>query len=260
MLTVYAIPALVSNYFWLLRPSLENNRAYILDPGAAQPVIATLQQYQLELEGIIITHHHWDHTDGIDELLSRYAVPVYGPDSARIPQVTHKLYDGDTLTLTDLSLDVIAVPGHTLDHLAYIDSRTSNPTRLFCGDALFAGGCGKMFEGQPEQMLASLNKLASLPDETLVYCSHEYTLPNLQFALKVDTDNPALRTRLDAEQHKRQQLQSTLPTNIGIEKRTNPFLRCHLPQIKQAAEQQTGFPLESEAAVFAAIRHWKDQS
>ena len=213
----------------------------------------------MNLAGIIITHHHWDHTDGINDLLARFPVPVYGPDSQRIPQVTHKLHDGDTLELPDLQLDVLAVPGHTLDHLAYLHT-DSEPTKLFCGDSLFAGGCGRMFEGQPEQMLASLNKLAALPENTLIYCSHEYTLANLQFALKIEPDNKALTDRLQQTQQLHQQHLSSLPSTIALERRTNPFLRCHLPTVKTAAERHVGTLLASDADVFGAIRRWKDQA
>ena len=259
VLTVYSIPALESNYFWLLQPVPEKPDAYILDPGDAQQVLDCLRRHQLNLAGIIITHHHWDHTDGINDLLAQFPVPVYGPDSQRIPQVTHKLHGGDTLELPDLQLDVLAVPGHTLDHLAYLHT-DSEPTKLFCGDSLFAGGCGRMFEGQPEQMLASLNKLAVLPENTLIYCSHEYTLANLQFALKIEPDNKALTDRLQQTQQLRQQHLSTLPSTIALERRTNPFLRCHLPTVKAAAERHVGTLLTSDADVFGAIRRWKDQA
>jgi hydroxyacylglutathione hydrolase len=258
VLTVYSIPALESNYFWLLQPSPTEREAYILDPGDAAPVLACLKEHQLKLAGIIITHHHWDHTDGIDELLAQYPVPVYGPESARIPQVTTQVKDGDHLRLPRLTLQVIGVPGHTLDHIAYL--YTDNQTaQLFCGDSLFAGGCGRMFEGQPEQMLGSLMRLAALPEDTLIYCSHEYTVANLQFALKVEPDNQALQVRLQHEQQKRHQHISTLPSTIAVERRTNPFLRCHLPQVKEAAERHAGIPLTNDAAVFATIRRWKDR-
>lgn len=259
MLTVYSIPALESNYFWLLQPVPEKPDVYILDPGDAQPVLRFLQQHQLTLAGIIITHHHWDHTDGINDLLAHTQVPVYGPNSDRIPQITHRLKEGDTLTLPALQLDVLGVPGHTLDHLAYFYKDTQ-PPKLFCGDTLFAGGCGRMFEGQPEQMLASLNKLAALPETTEVYCSHEYTLPNLKFALQVEPDNAELQARLQKTQQLREQYLMTLPSTIALERRTNPFLRCHLPAIKAAAEGYARAPLPSDAAVFATIRRWKDQA
>lgn len=259
VLNIYPIPALDSNYFWLIQPSQVDQSAYILDPGDADPVLAELRNRQLTLAGIIITHHHWDHTNGINELLNHYPVPVYGPDSPRIPQITHKLFEGDILDLPGLQLDVIEVPGHTLDHIAYLD-KGSRPAKLFCGDTLFAGGCGRMFEGQPEQMLNSLRKLATLPEDTLIYCSHEYTLQNLQFALMLEPDNETLKSRLDHVEYLRLHDQSTLPTNIGIEKRTNPFLRCHLPAIKKMAEKYATATLNSDASVFAAIRRWKDEN
>lgn len=259
MLTVYAIPALESNYFWLLQPSPDKPAVYILDPGDAQPVLHYLQHHQLQLAGVIITHHHWDHTGGINDLLAHFPVPVYGPDSPRIPQVTHQLSEGETLTLPDLRLEVLAVPGHTLDHLAYVYQDTQ-PPKLFCGDTLFAGGCGRMFEGQPDQMLASLNKLAALPETTEVYCSHEYTLANLQFAINVEPDNADLQARLQQTQQLREQHLMTLPSTIALERRTNPFLRCHLPAIRTAAESYAKAPLASDAAVFATIRRWKDHA
>lgn len=260
MLTVYSIPALESNYFWLLQPNPEDPAAYILDPGDAEPVLAALAQLRLRLAGIIITHHHWDHTGGIDALLAQHSVPVYGPASTRIPQITHSLNEGDTLELPDLSLDVIAVPGHTLDHIAYLykGNDRNNSIKLFCGDALFAGGCGRMFEGSPVQMWDSLQKLRDLPDLTQVYCSHEYTQANLEFALKVEPDNQLLQRRLLEVRGLRQAGQSTVPSTIGVEKDTNPFLRCDLPPIKQAAECHAGHPLNSDHEVFATVRRWKD--
>lgn len=257
MLTVYSIPALESNYFWLLQPNPEDPAAYILDPGDAGPVLAAVSELGLQLSGIIITHHHWDHTDGIDALLAQRAMPVYGPDSARIPQITHRLSEGDTLELPDLKLNVIAVPGHTLDHIAYLHKSTDS-LKLFCGDALFAGGCGRMFEGSPAQMWDSLKKLRELPDATEVYCSHEYTQANLEFALKVEPDNQLLQTRLNDVQALRKAQQSTIPSTIGVEKQTNPFLRCHLTSVKQAAEHQAGHQLNADHEVFAIIRGWKD--
>lgn len=260
MLTVYPIPALESNYFWLLQPDPAKPDVYILDPGDARPVLEFLQHHQLQLAGIIVTHHHWDHTDGIDDLLARFPVPVHGPASQRIPQVTHTLKDSDTLSLPDLQLEVLAVPGHTLDHLAYVYRDEKGPAKLFCGDTLFAGGCGRMFEGQPEQMLGSLNRLAALPDDTLIYCSHEYTLANLQFAANVEPDNADLQARLQQTRQRREQHLITLPSTIGLERKTNPFLRCHLPTVKAAAESYAKDSLATDAAVFAAVRRWKDQS
>lgn len=261
MLEVEAIPALDTNYIWLLKQQTSGKRVYIFDPGAAKPVLERLRRGNRELAGIIITHHHWDHTDGLDELLSHWEVPVYGPQS--ITQVTHPVAEGDRLTLEGLELEVIAVPGHTLDHLAYVyrpAAGKSRPPRLFCGDALFAGGCGRLFEGTAAQQLESLKKLAALPDETLVYCAHEYTRANLQFAIKVDPHNEAL---IERQRRVEQNLEShgiSLPSNMREELRTNPFLRCQEPEIKARVEAHSGRKLDSEAELFAALRRWKDAS
>lgn len=263
MLNIHPIPALETNYFWLLQPSAESPGVYIMDPGDAKPVIERLEAGQFQLMGIIITHHHWDHTNGINDLLAHYSVPVYGPDSPRIPQITHKLADGDFLELPGLRFEVLGVPGHTLDHIAYLCHQgdcNDQPNLLFCGDSLFAGGCGRMFEGQPAQMLASLEKLSALPDSTLVYCSHEYTQPNLEFALEVEPANERLRARLREVDDLRARKEMTLPSTIGLEKGTNPYLRCHLPDVKAMAELHTGQQLNANAEVFAAIRLWKDQT
>lgn len=260
MIQVDAIPALDTNYIWLLKPQARSETVYVFDPGAAKPVLERLERDNLKLAGIVITHHHWDHTDGLDELLRHWQVPVYGP--ASVVQVTQPLAEGDRLTLNDLELDVIAVPGHTLDHLAYVYRPTAEDQApcLFCGDALFAGGCGRLFEGTAAQQLDSLKKLAALPDETLVYCAHEYTRANLSFALKADPHNEALierqrRVEQDLERHG-----ISLPSNIREELRTNPFLRCQEPEIKARVEAHSGRKLNSEAELFAALRRWKDAS
>jgi hydroxyacylglutathione hydrolase len=261
MLTVYAIPAFNDNYFWLLQPDTSN-----------------------QLVGIIITHHHHDHIDGVNELTRRYPVPVYGPRSAKIPQVTHFLTDGDQLRLPSLTLQVLAVPGHTLDHIAYLyrpdqqqddrpdkqqkaqpdnqaqanGSERAKPASLFCGDTLFAGGCGRLFDGTASQLYDSLMRLAELDDATLVYCAHEYTLANLKFARVVEPGNINLVERLQQVTQMRQQGLMTLPTTIGLEKQTNPYLRVKLMPIKQAAERHSGQSLPTPREVFAAIRIWKD--
>lgn len=265
-----AIPALDSNYFWLLpcaegslrsaEGSLQSTegyqrRAYLVDPGDAQPVFDALERYQLTLVGILVTHHHWDHTDGLDDLLARHPVPVYGPGSIR--QVDHPLTEGDHLGLESWQFDILAVPGHTLDHIAYLD-RQQAPPRLFCGDALFAGGCGRLFEGSPEMALESLHKLDALPDETLVYCAHEYTLTNLRFARTVDPSNRALSDRLPLEEQKRAQGQPTLPTSMGVERKTNPFLRADDAAIR-AQLASANAPLSSELEVFTRLRQLKDR-
>lgn len=259
MLAIYPIPALDTNYFWLLHPDQRNTAAYILDPGAATPVIAALESRQLTLSGIIITHHHHDHIGGIDELVERFRVPVYGPRSSRIPQVTHFLEDGDCLSLPGLRMDVWAISGHTQEHLAFLHKPGADePYRLFCGDTLFAAGCGRLLDGTAEQLYASLVRLAQLPDDTLVYCSHEYTLANLRFAQAAEPDNTAVAARLNTVKQLRSMGQNTLPTTIGLEKATNPFLRVDAPSIRESAEKFAGRSLETGQAVFTALRQWKD--
>lgn len=238
------VPALQSNYIWVLPvPRLADTdkaepgspqAAYVIDPGDAGPVLSLLEEQHLKLAGILVTHHHWDHTDGLDELLEQAAVPVYGPDS--VPQVTHQLKEGDLLTLQGWQFEVLAVPGHTLDHLAYVTQPETNtvPRQLFCGDALFAGGCGRLFEGSPAMALASLQKLNQLPGDTEIYCAHEYTVTNLRFALEIEPDSKVLRERLAREQHRRQQGQPTLPSQLNLERETNPFLRAHLASLQQS--------------------------
>lgn len=260
MLNVHPVPALDSNYFWLVHPNRASRIAYIIDPGEAAPVITALVKHKLELAGIIITHRHHDHIDGIAELVLKFQVPVYGPRSPVIPQITHPLTEGDRLLLPDFVLDVIAVPGHTLDHLAYIHRSTGGgPVRLFCGDTLFAGGCGRLFDGSASQLYDSLIRIAALPEDTLVYCAHEYTLDNLRFGAAVEPDNYDLVERLQTVAEQRQLGLITLPTNIGLEQRTNPFLRTHLAEVKRAAEDYCGHTLGSEREIFAMVRKWKDK-
>lgn len=257
MFTIEAISILETNYVWLLTGA--NRQAYIVDPGDAGPVLARLEQDQKELAGILITHHHWDHVDGLDEILAHAAVPVYGPRS--ISRVSHPLEDGDTLVLGQTRFEVIAVPGHTLDHIAYFAPATKDQAPiLFCGDALFAAGCGRLFEGTPEQALQSLKKLSRLPSDTLVYCAHEYTLANLQFAQKAEPDNAAVAQRQAREKERLERTGCTLPTVMADELATNPFLRCDQASIKSQVEAQSGLRLTDEIEVFAALRRWKDVS
>lgn len=272
MLKPIAIPALDTNYIWLLPAAAAQgdstvSEAYIIDPGDADPVLNVLQENRLTLVGILVTHHHWDHTDGLDALLERYSVPVYGPDS--VPQVTHPMREGDHLGLSGWQFDVLAVPGHTLDHLAYItcDRDDSLPRQLFCGDALFAGGCGRLFEGTPTQALESLHKLNQLPGATEVYCAHEYTVTNLRFALEVDPANERLQQRLEQEQHRRVQGIPTLPSHLDLERQTNPFLRASEPALyeqlqgtqAQSLPQETTSAAARELTVFTELRRRRDR-
>jgi len=271
-LNVIQVPAFQDNYLWIIHR--ENNPlAYVVDPGDATPIIEALAKHNLTLAGILVTHHHPDHTAGIEGLLKTFnhrTVPVYGPDGGSVPSVTHPLHEGDSIDLENgLMLKIFEVPGHTLDHIAYFyDPQSQSSSKqstdkaatpaLFCGDTLFAAGCGRLFEGTPSQMHHSLSKYMAFPDDTLVYCAHEYTLANLAFAVAVEPNNNVLSNRVTQEKAKREQHQSTIPTNIGLEKATNPFLRCHIPAVIKSAEQQEGKPLNSDEAVFGAVRKWKD--
>ena len=253
MIEIIPIPAFEDNYIWLLR---NQGFAAVVDPGDADPVIEHLHQHDLKLSAILITHHHGDHCGGAEELRQHFGCPVYGPRREEISATTQTVAENDTITLPELgiALHVIDVPGHTRGHVAYYGINS-----LFCGDALFACGCGRLFEGTPEQMQSSLAKLAALPDETKVFCAHEYTLANIRFARIADPDNAALRQREVREQHTRAQGLPTLPSTIALEKSTNPFLRWCDPHLIEAASQFAGHPLKTPASIFAAIRQWKDQ-
>lgn len=259
MLTITPIPALDSNYFWVIQPDTKTPIVYVVDPGDAPPILDYLDSQELTLGAILITHRHRDHTQGIAGLLARWPVPVYGPDSESIPHVTHKLGDGDLLRLEHVNFQIIGVPGHTWEHIAYYaHSLDPVPPVLFCGDALFAGGCGRRFDGTAEIMWDSLEKLAALPGETQIYCAHEYTQANLAFAVEVEPDNQELRARFEQVKQARAQGDITLPTTISMEKRTNPFLRCQRQSVKNFAESRSKEPLTTPAAVFGALRHIKD--
>jgi hydroxyacylglutathione hydrolase len=253
-LSVLAVPAFADNYLWLIHDGVH---AAVIDPGDAGPVLKTLQDRSLALTAILLTHHHADHVGGVPELLARHPVPVYGPRNPAIAGISHPVSENDQVFLPelDLKLDVLAVPGHTLDHIAYVA-----PERawLFCGDTLFAGGCGRLFEGTPEQMTASLAKLTALPDETAVYCAHEYTLSNLKFAREVEPDNVALLARIAAEEKKREQNQPTVPTFIGLEKSTNPFLRYTESAILDRLTTSGRLAVREAIPAFAALREWKN--
>lgn len=260
MLQIYPIPAFNDNYFWLIQPDASEPDAYIIDPGKAEPVIQAIQQYKLELKGILLTHHHHDHIDGALEISKAYNLPIYGPDSVKIPFVTHKLTEDDKVQLGPLTATVLLLPGHTLDHISYYIEAADDvgQPRLFSGDTIFAAGCGRLFDGTATQLFQSLNRIKQLPDNTLIYCAHEYTLANIRFARTIEPENADLIARQSAEERKRKQNIPTIPMPLLLEKRTNPFLRCHLPSIHTQVEQLTMQTLVTECDVFTHLRQLKD--
>jgi hydroxyacylglutathione hydrolase len=256
-LAVLAVPAFKDNYLWLIHDGVH---AAAVDPGDAGPILDALSAHKLTLTAILLTHHHADHIGGVPALLDRASVPVFGPHSDAIPNVSERLGEGQRIVVPglDLELDVLAVPGHTRDHIAYV-RHTPGEHWLFCGDTLFAGGCGRLFEGTPAQMVDSLSKLAALPDDTLVYCAHEYTLANLRFAEAVEPGNRALQLRLRDDSAKRSAGLPTVPSTIGLERGTNPFLRVEEPGVvdglRAAGKLGAG---ASKVDAFAALRAWKN--
>lgn len=261
MLRIMPIHAFQDNYLWLFHRNNER-QACVVDPGDATPVLAALEQHDLVLSDILITHHHADHTGGIDELLSHFSVPVHGPHSTRIPQISNPLEEGDVVRVLGNDFRVIAVPGHTLDHIAFFcAAQEEQAPILFCGDTLFVAGCGRLFEGDPAMMYDSLGKLSQLPAETRVYCAHEYTLSNLAFAQAVLPRDAAVDTQLRRTQRLRDDDKPTVPSTIGEELLSNPFLRCHQEDLAASLRTESGLgenaltPVE----VFAGIREWKDR-
>ena len=249
---VYPVKAFQDNYIWTIH---NETHAVIVDPGESQPVFDFLKSRKLSLSAILVTHHHPDHIGGIHDIVDRHDIPVYGPKTETIPAITHKLVEGDSVSLDalDMTLKVLDIPGHTAGHIAYIDNQ-----RLFCGDTLFSCGCGRIFEGSPPQMFRSIKKLTELSDSTEIYCTHEYTLSNIKFARTVEPDNQDLANYEKIVEQKLANKQASLPTSIGLEKSINPFLRYNEPKVVQAAQTRSQTPISNEIEVFAAIRAWKD--
>ena len=258
---VTAIHAFSDNYIWAISSSI-NNEISLVDPGDAQVCIDYMEQNQLQLSNVLITHHHADHIGGVKALKAYanekgHSVNIYGPATENIPCCEHKLAQDDVVTLTshNTEFSVIEVFGHTAGHIAYYNK---SQDILFCGDTLFSGGCGRLFEGTPAQMHQSLKTLAALPQKTQVYCAHEYTLANLSFALAVEPQNDELIHYYNHATNVRAKKQSTIPTSIAQELKINPFLRCHLESVQQSASEYLDADKLTSLETFTAIRQWKD--
>ncbi|WP_449431876.1 hydroxyacylglutathione hydrolase [Pseudomonas putida] len=257
MIQIDALPAFSDNYIWLLQDTAKR-RCAVVDPGDAGPVVAWLAANPgWVLEDILVTHHHHDHVGGVDRLKQLTGARVSGPANEPIPARDVALADGDQVTVLGVTFQVMAVPGHTLGHIALYSGQPSPPL-LFSGDTLFAAGCGRMFEGTAQQMQPSLQRLAALPGETEVYCTHEYTLSNLRFAKAVEPDNPHVLQRFAHVSQLRAENRITLPSTIALERLTNPFLRTSETSVKQKADEWKGHSNDTHVAVFAALRSWKD--
>ena len=251
-----ALPAFEDNYFWLLH---DGHEALVVDPGDAAPVTEALARLGLRLTRILVTHHHGDHTGGVAALREATGALVYGPAGERIPQPTTPLNGGDQVQVLGVQFRVIDVPGHTAGHIAYFAEDVDGAPLLFCGDSVFSGGCWRIFEGTPAQMLASLDALAALPADTRVCCAHEYTLSNLRFARAVEPGNQALADYQAHCQALREAGTPTLPSDIGTERAINPFLRSREPAVTQAVRAHAALATDDEVAVFAALREWKNE-
>lgn len=254
-LSIWAVPAFDDNYLWLIH---NGHDAIVVDPGDSAAIVQALESHHLHLRAILITHHHSDHIGGVAALQERYQVPTYGPADDGIDHLQFALRDQDQIIIAELGLafQVIAVPGHTHGHIAYYAAKEQ---WLLCGDTLFGGGCGRLFEGTAQEMLSSLDKLAALPDATAVYCTHEYTLANLKFAKEVEADNHDITSRILIEQEKRRREIPTIPSTIGLEKLSNPFLRSRVTSVRQyLIDSGRASANGSDADFFAALRTWKN--
>ena len=252
MINIEPIKAFNDNYIWLLTT---NEGSIVIDPGEATKTINYLKENSLNLKGILITHHHFDHTGGIEDMLKFKNVDVYGPVN-NISSINKKLRDGDLFSLIGIDFKIIEIPGHTLDHIAFFSENNGNPV-LFCGDTLFSSGCGRVFEGTFEQMHKSVLKLKSLPANTKIYAGHEYTQSNLKFAMEVEPLNQKLVSRYNDVQDLLNKGTPTLPTTLELELEVNPFLRCQTKEVQSSVVKQFNTS-NHEDEIFKALRQWKD--
>lgn len=250
------VPAFDDNYIWLLH---DGRRALVVDPGQAEGVLAYLKTHALQLETILLTHHHGDHTGGVQTLREHTGASVLGPMREQLPEPVHRVTGGDAPELLGHRFEVLDVPGHTAGHVAFFAPQVDGSPLLFCGDTLFSGGCGRLFEGTPAQMARSLDRLADLPEDTRVCCAHEYTLSNLRFAQAIEPDNAELVAYQAHCQALRARELPTLPSSIGLEKQINPFMRCRVPAVVQAAQSHAQGSSGDPLSVFTTLREWKNQ-
>ena len=253
-MNILPLPAFTDNYIWLIE---ENGKATVVDPGDAEVVNNCLKEKNLELENILITHHHFDHTGGVEQLKKSHECNVFGPHDSPFKGVEKKLKENDEISIHGSTFKIIEVPGHTLDHIAYYSEEQNT---LFCGDTLFSGGCGRIFEGTPDQMYESLSKLSVLDLSTKIYCTHEYTQSNLNFAIKVEPGNNNLVEYKNKIDEKRSNNEISLPTNLKLEKNINPFLRSHVEEIKENVKDFAKINHPSDLETFTAVRSLKDNS
>jgi hydroxyacylglutathione hydrolase len=253
MMAIHAVGAFKDNYIWIVE---DGRHAVAVDPGDARPVHDFLAKTGLTLSAVLATHHHADHVGGLPELAQRYKCPTFGPAREVAAHLDRRLTEGESFEVPGIGIDltVLDIPGHTAGHIALY-----NADMLFCGDTLFACGCGRLFEGTPAQMVDSLGKLARLPAATRVFCGHEYTLANIKFAQAVEPANAKLAERAQRDAAKRGQGEPTLPSTIGEELATNPFLRCTEGAVVASAEKHAGRKLPGQVEVFAEIREWKNR-
>jgi hydroxyacylglutathione hydrolase len=251
MLNVEPIKAYTDNYIWLVST---NEGSIVVDPGESKEILNLIDSNKIDLKGVLITHHHYDHTNGLLDLTNKINLEVYGPK--KIEGINNIVKESDKFSLIGIDFEVIEIPGHTLDHLAFYSSNNKEPI-LFCGDTLFAGGCGRVFEGTFEQMFKSLKKISNYPKETKIFCGHEYTISNLKFALKVDEDNKQLADEYISVKKLISSNIPSLPTDLNKELKVNPFLRCNEINIKNKVIDKFDI-IDDELEIFTALRKWKD--